>query len=128
MKGKRILVVEDDNVFAGVIRHVLTSAGCEVFVATSGSAAWELLHRESYDMVVSDHHMPGLSGSQLFKLIRDDKALHDMPIILITAKGLELDLQSLRAELGVCAVFNKPFSPRELCRTIDNYFAEAAAK
>jgi DNA-binding response OmpR family regulator len=67
--------------------------------------------------------MPIVSGRELCKLIRSDPRLVGMPIIMVTSKCLEFDVAMLRGELGLVDVLPKPFSPRELLKSVQNCIA-----
>ena len=120
--GKRILVVEDNPALAGVIRFNLERAGFHVTCAKNGREAWRLLTTDHFDFLVTDHQMPEMTGSQLCEQLRQSEQLSAMPVIMLTAKGLELELSQLRRELGVMDVVGKPFSPSELVQRIERYF------
>ena len=122
MSQRKILVVEDNPALASVVRFNLTRAGFDVTVAKNGREAWDALSAgETFEMVVTDHQMPEMTGCELCIKIRQDEKLADLPVIMLTAKGLELELPRLRSELGVLEVFPKPFSPIQLVQTVDEF-------
>jgi CheY-like chemotaxis protein len=123
---KRILVAEDNLATLSVIRFTLEKAGFEVTAAPSGQAAWDLLERYDFDLLVSDFQMPGITGGELCQRIREHPRLAPMPVILLTAKGLDLDATRYRDQLSVSAIMAKPFSPRELTRTVQDCLAIGA--
>lgn len=110
----RILVAEDDAVFRRVIEFTLSRAGYQVSTAANGRLAKEHLAAESCDCLVTDHQMPEMSGIDLLNHIRAIEELRTLPVILCTAKGLELDSHFLMQRYGLTAVLHKPFSPRKL--------------
>jgi CheY-like chemotaxis protein len=124
--GRHILVVEDNEMLAGVVNLSLKNAGFTVTTATNGRDAWELIQQTCFDLVVTDHQMPGLTGSELCKRLRADEKYAKTPVIFITAKGLELNLRQIKAELGVNAALSKPFSLRRLVWTVQDCFADTA--
>ena len=124
MADKRILVAEDNVAMAGVIRFNLQRAGFAVTLASSGSIAWDLLCQEDFDLLVTDVQMPGLTGGELCLRLRQDPRLAALPVLLLTAKGLELDTDYYLRQLGVRAIIPKPFSPREMIRTVQECLAE----
>ena len=115
---KRILVAEDDVAMGGVIRFNLQKAGFDVTLARSGKAAWDLLNKTEFDLVVSDFQMPQMTGGDLCQAMRRVAHLVHVPVILLTAKGYELDESWLQEKLGTTTVMFKPFSPRELVETV----------
>jgi two-component system alkaline phosphatase synthesis response regulator PhoP len=120
---KRVLVVEDDSVVADLVRFNLERAGFEVVTASNGQVALELLDREEFDLVVTDYQMPGINGAELCHKMRGQTRWSETPIVLLTAKALELDLARLRKQLGVREVFSKPFSPRALTHAVQECLA-----
>lgn len=118
-----MLIAEDNAALADVIRFNLSRVGLAVTVARHGQEALDMLRASRFDLVVTDFHMPQLSGQELCEQMRLDPQLELIPVILLSAKGLELDAERLRRELGVRAVLFKPFSPRDLARTVQQHLA-----
>ena len=113
-----ILVVEDNTAMGLVLRLNLERAGYEVVVAGSAEEAWQLLESQNFHLAVIDHCLPGMHGAELCAKIRDRDELHDMPLMMLTAKKLELKVDQLLNELRVWRVIPKPFSPNALTRWI----------
>lgn len=111
---RRVLVVEDNRVMADVMRFNFSRAGFSTTVALNGRIAWELLQAEAFQLLVTDFQMPEMDGGELCRRIRAESRFADMPIILLTAKGMEIDRDRLMRELGVSLIIDKPFSPRQL--------------
>lgn len=116
-----ILVVEDSIVLGEVLRFNLEQEGFQVTWAVDGKEAIELFSRGSFDLVVTDYEMPILNGEQVCEQLRNE-CLSDVPIIICTAKGMELDLQKLADKYGVKALLQKPFSVSELAELIRELF------
>lgn len=116
---KRILVAEDNPALSHVVRFNLEQAGFQVTTAGNGREALDLLNEQRYDLVITDHQMPEMSGWDLCVEMRKTAACAHTPVIFLTAKRLELDLAQMKSELGVVAAFAKPFSPRELVCAVD---------
>jgi CheY-like chemotaxis protein len=110
-----------------VIGFNLKKAGLEVVHVVSGEQAWRLLQQRDFDLLVTDFQMPGMNGGDLCRWIRQEPALAAFPVILLTAKGLEIDAAYYRETLGVSAVLTKPFSPRELTRLVQENLAAGAS-
>ena len=126
-ESQGILVVEDNVAMLGVIRFKLERAGFRVVGADCGQRAWELLSQDDFDLVVADFQMPGMTGGELCRRMREDARLVEIPLILLTAKGFELDLEHYRDVQSVSAVIFKPFSPRELVHTVKRCLAVGTA-
>ena len=110
----RILIADDNRAMAHVVRFNLEKAGHDVGVARSGLEALTMARHGGYDLVVTDYQMPGLNGEEFCRALRAEPRYARTPVILLSAKGLELDLVRLEDELGFAAVLFKPFSPRAL--------------
>ena len=123
----RILVAEDNVAMGNVIGFNLKKAGLEVVHVVSGDMAWRLLQLRDFDLLVTDYQMPGMNGGELCRRIREELRLAAFPVILLTAKGLEIDVAFYRETLGVSAVLMKPFSPRELTQLVQENLAAGAS-
>ncbi|MEZ6090879.1 MAG: response regulator [Pirellulaceae bacterium] len=114
MDDIRILVAEDDPVFRRVIVFTLKQLGFVVDAVSDGHQAIELLQQGRYDLLVTDHQMPQCSGLELIERLRDLQAYAQLPVILCTARGLELDKRTLLERYQLADIMHKPFSPRLL--------------
>ncbi|TNE72029.1 response regulator transcription factor [bacterium] len=108
--SKRILVVEDEPEMRSGIADNLEFEGYAVVTAENGAKAWEILQKESFDLVISDVMMPEISGFDLAKLIQ--KADMNCGLIMLTARAEEMD-KVRGLELGADDYISKPFSLRE---------------
>ncbi len=106
----RLLVVDDDTIFSGMLRKYLESEGCSVDVACNGNQAIRILGEEAFDLMVLDIMMPELTGIEVLKRLRPDNPI---PVIMLTARGDDLD-RILGLELGADDYLTKPCNPREL--------------
>ncbi|MFA6636466.1 MAG: response regulator transcription factor [Candidatus Omnitrophota bacterium] len=113
MSKIRVLVVEDDKNIAKLIRYNLEKEGFSCLNVYSGEEALETLRKTRSDLVVLDIMLPGIDGLEVCRKIRQEKTLHGMPVIMLTAKGEEVD-RIVGFELGADDYMVKPFSPREL--------------
>jgi len=125
-KGK-VLVAEDDRALADIVRLAFTRAGYEVTVAHCGKMALRAAHSTAYDVIVSDYQMPGLDGEQFLAGARAAGQSQQALLILCSAKSYELDSERLRSELGLAAIFYKPFSLGELVRAVRDALAPLPA-
>ena len=76
---RRILLVEDDGAIRRINAQVLVRSGYQVAAAQDGAAGWEALHANDFDLLITDHSMPGLSGLELVKKVR--RARMTLPVI-----------------------------------------------
>ncbi|MGB0596485.1 MAG: response regulator [Rubripirellula sp.] len=122
-----ILIVEDSSVLRLVLQRTLSTAGFSVMTAIDGTAAWQLCMQHDFDLIVTDEQMPGLNGSELCHQLRKTTRFAKTPILMVTGKAYELDQTSLRTDLGISAVFVKPFSPTNVLRTVQRELAASSA-
>ncbi len=108
-----LLVVEDDQDLAHLVEYNLNRAGYKCHISGSAEDALKELSRKSFDLVLLDIMLPGIDGFELCRQIRQHQLYKDIPIIMVTAKGEEID-RILGFELGIDDYVVKPFSPREL--------------
>ena len=93
MAKKKILAVDDDSTALGALRQILAQKGYEVTTAGNGEAALAILRGEAaFDLVILDVAMPGMSGYEVCRAIRQEKRTQDIPVIFLTAKGLLMDM------------------------------------
>ncbi len=111
--SERILIVDDEPDLVELVRFHLTQAGYEVEACTSGREGLEQVRRRAPDLLVLDLMLPDLSGTEVCRQIRSDPKLAALPILMLTAKGEEVD-RVVGFELGADDYVAKPFSPREL--------------
>jgi CheY-like chemotaxis protein len=110
----RILVAEDNFVLSRVIQFNLEQAGYSVTAAGNGQEAIEQLSTNSFDLMITDYQMPITDGADVCDYVRQTLNNRELPIILCSAKGLELDVSSLQDRWQLAAVLFKPFSVREM--------------
>ena len=113
MSEPLILVVEDDHNLTKLLKYNLEKAGYKCFLAESGEDALKLLAERDVDLVLLDIMLPGIDGFEVCRRIRQHQLFRDLPIVMLTAKGEEID-KVLGFELGIDDYVVKPFSPREL--------------
>jgi two-component system phosphate regulon response regulator PhoB len=109
----RVLVVEDEPDIAALIAYQLTREGFRVETASNGPDALEAVNREIPDLVVLDRMLPGLSGDEVLRNLKLERATSAIPVLVLTAKREQED-RIAGLELGADDYLTKPFSPREL--------------
>ena len=114
----KILVVDDDLRLRELLNRYLTEQGFTVKPVDGAAAMDKMLARELYDLMVLDLMLPGEDGLAICRrLRREDSPHHDMPIIMLTAKGDDID-RIVGLEMGADDYLPKPFNPRELVARI----------
>lgn len=121
---KRILVAEDNPALATVVQFNLQRAGYEVSVAANGKIAAQRLDEDRFDLLITDHQMPEMTGIELCTELRQKADYATLPIVMLTAKGLELELNQLKEELKIDATFPKPFSPVAVVTRVQELLAQ----
>ena len=110
MKGRRVLVIDDDDDIRSLVAELLQRAGLEVDQAADGRSGLRAFHQSPPDLVVLDVSMPDFDGWQTLERIRD---LSDVPVMMVTARGAELErVRGLQA--GADDYLVKPFGRQEL--------------
>lgn len=127
MNPPKLLVIEDNVPMAHVLRFSLERAGYQVRIAGSAEEALAAASVGSFDLVLTDQQLPGMTGVEFIGRLRSIEHHRTTPILMLTAKGLELDIPRLRSELGVRDLFLKPFSPREIVAAIQSTLATPAS-
>ena len=113
--GARILFVDDDAFTRKIINSALTSRGFQTRLADSAVAALAILRTEPIDIVLTDQQMPGLSGLDLMRKMRDEG--FDTPVILLTGTGsVEMAVSAVRS--GAVHYLTKPVDPHDLQQLI----------
>ena len=106
----RVLVVEDEQSLREPLVYLLEKEGYEVLDAADGNAAIELYKSTNPDIVLLDLMMPGMSGNEVCRVIRQTS---NVPVIMLTAKDSEID-KVVGLEIGADDYVTKPYSTREL--------------
>jgi two-component system phosphate regulon response regulator PhoB len=113
MTKESVLIVEDDEDILQLLDYNFRSAGFEVATAGDGLDALAKIRRQRPDLVLLDIMLPGADGFEVCKNIKRDPKTAQVPVIMLTARGEEVD-RIVGLELGADDYVVKPFSPREL--------------
>ncbi|HEX7079299.1 MAG TPA: response regulator [Candidatus Eisenbacteria bacterium] len=125
-KGK-ILVVDDEIYIVHILDFSLGMEGYEVVTALDGEQALEKLKTEKPDLIVLDIMMPKLDGYEVCKAVKADPATKQIPVILLSAKGRNVD-QKMGFEVGADDYITKPFSPRKLVERINQLLGQTVGE
>ena len=108
-----ILVVDDEPDILNLLEYNLKKAGYRVFLAKDGPLAIEAAGGKGPDLIILDIMLPDMDGLEVLRRLKASEATRDIPVIMLTAKGEEVD-RVVGFELGAEDYITKPFSPREL--------------
>jgi phosphate regulon transcriptional regulator PhoB len=111
--GQKILVVEDEPDIRKLVQYNLAQERFKVLEAEDGEQALKIVQRDKPHLLILDLMLPGLSGIELCRILRDRTDTAKLPILMLTAKAGETD-RVLGLEMGADDYLTKPFSPREL--------------
>ncbi len=111
--SEKILIVDDEEDILTLLEYNLEKAGFKVISADDGPEAIELAKKEKPALIILDIMLPSMEGTEVCKVIKRDNTTSHIPIIMLTAKGEEVD-RIVGLELGADDYITKPFSPREL--------------
>lgn len=112
-----VLVAEDERNIAESLAFLMEKAGLEVRVAYDGPTTLQMLADGAPDVVLLDLMLPGCDGFEVLKSVRDDPGCRDVRVLILTAKGREIDRRKAM-ELGVDDFVTKPFSTREVVERV----------
>jgi len=113
MNKRKILVVDDEHHIVELIKYNLAAGGFQVIEAFNGEEALKIAKREIPDLLILDLMLPERDGYEVIRCLREEKATRKIPVIMLTAKGEEVD-KVIGLEMGADDYVTKPFSPREL--------------
>ncbi|MCL4475006.1 MAG: response regulator [Nitrospirae bacterium] len=114
---QRILVIDDESDIIELLSYNLEKEGFKVSSALDGEEALKKIREGVFDLIILDLMLPGLQGVELCRILRNDPKTKDLSVIMLTAKGEEVD-RILGLEIGADDYITKPFSPRELIARI----------
>jgi two-component system alkaline phosphatase synthesis response regulator PhoP len=117
MARTRVLIVEDEADILQLLTYNLTREGFQVVAVESGEEGLEQARREPFDLLLLDLMLPGINGLDVCRMLRREAATANLPIIMLTARGEDIDVVT-GLELGADDYVTKPFSPRVLVARI----------
>jgi DNA-binding response OmpR family regulator len=111
--GKRVLIIDDEEIIRKFLKINLLKWGYEVKEATDGIEALEQLDHDTYDLLICDILMPNKNGWEVIKGVRSNPKIKDIPVIILTAKNEDMDMFK-GYELGANYYMTKPFTKDQL--------------
>ncbi len=125
MAQKRIILVEDERDMADLVAGRLRKEGYKVDVTADGTAGWEAIRCDPPDLAILDLMLPGISGTEIARRMREDPRTATVPILMLTAKSEESDIV-VGLKFGADDYVTKPFSMSVLVARIDALLRRAA--
>lgn len=109
MDRKLVFAADDDPMQLALVEQLLRERGCDVLTATDGPTAWKVMSERHPDLIILDIRMPGLSGLDLLREIRDSDWGQETPVLVMTGQG-RVDRLMLARNSGATDYLLKPFS------------------
>ncbi len=120
-----ILVVEDEEHIRKILEYNLKLDGFEVHLAENGQMGLELAREKKPDVILLDWMMPEMDGLEVVSQLKQDKTTENIPIFMLTAKGMMVDVGQALCE-GADDYITKPFDPMQLGKTIKKKMEKCA--
>ncbi len=121
---KHILCIEDEPEMIELMRLVLEREGFDVTGAVGGEQGLKAMRVRRPDLILLDLMMPGIDGWEVYRQMRADKDLMDIPVVIVTAKAQSIDKVLGLQVAKVADYITKPFGPKDLTNSIAKVFAK----
>ena len=123
--GRHVLLIEDEPNIIEAIRFLLTRDGWEVDTHSDGTDAVEVIQAAAPDLVILDLMLPGKSGMDILRDLREIPDLEALPVLMLTARGQSRD-REMAEKAGVSRFMTKPFSNAEVLTAVRDLLAQAS--
>ena len=123
--GRHVLLIEDEPNITEAIRFLLSRDGWRVETHSNGMDAVETIRAASPDLVILDVMLPGKSGMEILRDLRELDELRDMPVLMLTARGQMRD-REMAEKAGASRFMTKPFSNAEVLSAVRDLHAQAS--
>jgi CheY-like chemotaxis protein len=118
---KKLLMADDESGVRSLVRMTLESDDYEILEASDGNQALELAREHQPDLLLLDVAMPGMSGFDVCRLLKEDPETQQIKVIMLTARAQQMDVEEGQKS-GADDYFTKPFSPVALMRKVEEIF------
>jgi len=122
--SRKVLLIEDEPNIIEAIRFLLTRDGWDVETHSDGTDALEVIHATKPDLVILDVMLPGKSGMDILRDLRELEGMEMLPVLMLTARGQARD-RELAEKAGVSRFMTKPFSNTEVLTAVRDLHAQA---
>lgn len=123
--ARHVLLIEDEPNITEAIRFLLSRDGWTVDTHANGADAVKVIRAASPDLVILDVMLPGKSGMEILRDLRDIDELRDMPVLMLTARGQMRD-REMAQKAGASRFMTKPFSNAEVLSAVRDLHAQAS--
>ncbi len=125
-RSKPLILIADDEVhILHVVSLKLRNAGYDIITAEDGEEAYELAVNRHPDLVITDFHMPFVTGLELCQKLKQESSTAGIPALMLTARGFTLPGEALE-QTNITGVLSKPFSPREVLARVAELVGQPA--
>lgn len=118
LKGKKILIVDDNKTFGRLMSILLNKQGCSIKIVDAVNDALKLIDQEDFDLIISDLVMPNDDGVDFLKVLKNNPITNPIPVIIISGYDTNDHIENLK-ELGAFDVLNKSFKNSNLIPTLE---------
>ena len=115
--GKHVLLIEDEPNIIEAISFILSRDGWEVDTHSNGQTAIDAVRAKRPDLVILDVMLPGLSGYDILRGLREDEETAELPVLMLTARGQTKD-REMAEKIGANRFMTKPFSNAEVLEAV----------
>ncbi len=122
--SRKVLLIEDEPNISEAIRFLLTREGWQVETHADGANAVEVIVAEQPDLVILDVMLPGKSGMDILRDLRELSDMQGLPVLMLTARGQSRD-RDMAEKAGVSRFMTKPFSNTEVLTAVRDLHAQA---
>ncbi|WP_171179910.1 response regulator transcription factor [Ruegeria sp. HKCCD8929] len=123
--SRKVLLIEDEPNITEAIRFLLTREGWQVETHAEGTDAVDVIRATQPDLVILDVMLPGKSGMDILRDLRDRDEMRDLPVLMLTARGQSRD-RDMAEKAGVSRFMTKPFSNTEVLTAVRDLHAQAS--
>ena len=116
----KILIVDDVRMSVEIGKAFLEDTGCELISASNGREGLEMAKRERPDLVITDLHMPEMSGAELCRAIKDDPSMNTLPVIILTSDSNPENMAPCH-DAGCDAIVKKPYKKGDIIESVRKY-------
>lgn len=117
--GPSVLYIEDEPAMVRLVERILGKRGYDLTVVNNGPGGLAHMEETVPDLLLLDLMLPDMDGWEIYRRVREDNRLKDLPVIIVSAKGHAIDVARGLHVVGAQGYVTKPFMPDELMKAID---------